>query len=82
MGILYLFCCIIALVGSTINTPQEYKENTMFPQPIYDALPYLYIGSGLVAVISIANILALISGSILVITAIYVFWMRGYLHLS
>lgn len=49
----------------------------MLPQFLYDALPYLYIGTGTLVAITIANTLAFISGAIFAATAIYVFIMRG-----
>jgi len=49
----------------------------MLPQFLYDALPYIYLGTGALAAISIANTLAIISGVIFVVTAIYIFQLRG-----
>jgi len=49
----------------------------MLPQFLYDALPYLYIGSGILSAILIANTLAFISGAIFGVTAVYVFALRG-----
>lgn len=49
----------------------------MLPKFLYDALPYIYIASGVIAAISIANTLAFISGAIFGLTALYVFQLRG-----
>jgi len=49
----------------------------MLPQFLYDALPYIYIGSGALSAILIANTLAFISGAIFGATAVYVFSLRG-----
>lgn len=49
----------------------------MLPKFLYDALPYIYIASGIVVAISIANLLAFISGAILGITGLYIFQLRG-----
>jgi len=44
---------------------------------LYDALPYIYIGSGLLSAILIANTLAFISGTIFGAIAVYIFMLRG-----
>lgn len=53
------------------------KELIMLPKFLYDALPYIYIASGFIAAISIANTLAFISGAIFGLTALHVFQLRG-----
>jgi len=49
----------------------------MLPQFLYDALPYIYIGSGALSAILIANALAFVSGAIFGATAIYILSLRG-----
>jgi len=49
----------------------------MLPQFLYDALPYIYMGSGALSAILIANTLAFVSGAIFGATAIYVLFLRG-----
>jgi len=54
----------------------------MLPKFIYDALPFIYIATGTVAALSIANTLAFISGAIFGMTGMYVFSLRGKLSYS
>ena len=49
----------------------------MLPQPLYDALPYLYIITGTLAALTIANTLAFLSGALFGVTAMYIFQLRG-----
>ena len=50
----------------------------MLPKVLYDALPYLYLIVGIGVAISIENTFAFISGAIFGVTAVYVFYLRGY----
>jgi hypothetical protein len=51
----------------------------MLPKFLYDGLPYIYIATAYLAVISIANPLAFMSGATLALTALQIFKLRGIL---
>jgi len=51
----------------------------MLPQFLYNALPFIYLSTGTLAAISIANTLAFISGAIFAVTALHIFRLRGIL---
>ena len=52
-------------------------NDIMLPKFLYDALPYVYMITGLVVAISIENTLAFMSGALFGVTAVYIFSLRG-----
>lgn len=46
------------------------------PKPLYEALPYLYVGFGLVALVMIESGVKFIPGALLIITGLIVFHLR------
>lgn len=46
------------------------------PKPLYEALPYMYVGFGLVALVMIESGVKFIPGALLIITGLIVFHLR------
>lgn len=46
------------------------------PKPLYEALPYLYVGFGLVALVMIESGVKFIPGALLIISGLIVFHLR------
>ena len=48
----------------------------MLPRRLYELLPFLYISTGMVSVVLVDSTIVLISSMLLIITGVFIFFMR------